>query len=99
MEQNSNAVRRTLGIVCLVVPAGMILLGQTVLRSSLRGAGFLLYWLVCFLFTFAAVSVALVELRSVRRQTRKETRELLQRTLLDIEGKNPATPPAPDDFR
>jgi len=91
--------RRKLGIVCLAVPAGMLILGQTALKSSLSGFAFLAYWLICFLFIIAAIFIALVDLRAVRRQTREETRALLEATLLsELQRKRQDKPGKSDNF-
>ena len=77
--------RRKVGVICLAVPVAMLILGQTAFKSSLDGAAFLVYWFICFLFTLAAMFIALLDIRSVQRQSREETRELLQKTLREIE--------------
>jgi membrane protein implicated in regulation of membrane protease activity len=97
MGFESNSVRRTVGTVCLVVPVAMVILGQTALKNSLQGVAFLTYWLVCVIFTFVAILVALVDLRSVRRQTQEETRALFEKTLADIEGQRGEKPTSPDE--
>ena len=84
MGNGSGSARRTVGTVCVMVPVGMVIFGLTALKNTLGGLGFLVYWLICFLFTFAAIIVALIDLRSVRRQTREEAHELLEKTLGDI---------------
>jgi len=83
MGNNSGSLRRTLGIVCLAVPIGMLVLAQTALKSPLANhiGLFLVYWFVCFLFTFAAMFLALAEIRAIRQQTEEETRELIAKTL------------------
>ena len=91
MEQDSDSRRRRLGLGCLVVAAGLLLLGQTILKQFLDDLAFLVYWLACFLFTFAAIFGALIEVRSVRRRTREETRELFEKTIEDIDGEEPET--------
>jgi len=80
-----GSARRAFGTFCLMVPVGMVILGLTALKHSLDGFAFVVYWLICFLFTFAAIIVALIDLRSVQRQTREETQELFEKTLGDIE--------------
>jgi len=85
MGNGFGSVRRAFGAVCLMVPVGMVILGLTALKRSLDGFTFVVYWLICFLFTFAAIVVALIDLRSVQRQTREETQELFEKTLGDIE--------------
>ena len=90
VEQETVSLRRGLGLVCLIGAAVMVILGETVLRSSLEGFGFLIYWLICFLFTFAAMAIALSDLKSVRRQSREEKLKLLRKTLGEL---NPAENP------
>ena len=85
MEKDFGSVRRKMGMVCLAVPAAMVVLGQTALKTSLDGVVFLGYWLVCFLFTSAAMFVALAEIRAVRRQTRQETEALIEKTFDDVQ--------------
>ena len=87
--------RRKLGILCLAVPAGMVVLGQTILKPRLDGLAFLAYWFICFLFTIAAIFIALLDLRAVRRQTRDETRELLEKTFGEAESDSQDKSPPP----
>jgi len=96
MGNARHSVRRKLGVVFIIVPMGMILLGQTILKSRLDGVPFLIYWLVCFAFTFAAIFVALLDLRSIRRQIREETREVFERSLEQIQREGEAKQ-SPDD--
>lgn len=72
---------------CLAVAAGLLIWGQTVLKPLLKDVAFLLYWLACFVFTVAAIFIALLDIRAVRRRVREEQRELIERTLDDIEHK------------
>src|SRR4051794_12054470 len=81
----NGSLRRKLGIVCLAVPGGMVILGQTVLKPSLDGWAFLVYWFICFVFTFIAIFIALVDLRAVRRETRDATQGLVEHALEEIE--------------
>jgi uncharacterized membrane protein YecN with MAPEG domain len=85
MGNGLGSARRIFGTFCLMVPVGMVILGLTALKHSLDGLTFVVYWLVCFLFTFAAIIIALIDLRSVQRQTREETQELFEKALGDIE--------------
>jgi len=71
--------------LCLGIAFGMLVWGQTVLKSHLEGLVFLVYWAVCFLVTTAAIFVALLDLRSLRKSTRQEHRDLLQKTLEELE--------------
>ena len=85
MANAVDARRRWFGLFYLLIASGMLIWGQTILRDRLRGLGFLGYWLVCFGFTGLALLTALVDLRAVRRRTREEQKQLLERTLEDIE--------------
>ena len=85
MPNSADAMRRWLGSFCLVVAAGMLIGGQTVLKARLDGLMFLFYWLACFGFTMAAIFIALLDVRAVRRRNRDEQRELIHRTLEQVE--------------
>jgi hypothetical protein len=66
---------------CLTMAAGMLIWGQTVLEPLLKGIPFLLYWAACFLFTIAAIIIALQDIRAVRRRIREEHKKLIERAL------------------
>jgi len=82
---SADALRRWLGLFCLTVAAGMLIWGQTLLKPYLQGVGFLIYWAFCFFFTFGAIVIALLDVRAMRRRTRREQQELIQRALEDVE--------------
>ena len=83
---SADALRRWLGAFCLTVAAGMLIWGQTLLKPYLQGLGFLIYWSLCFFFTFGAIFIALLDVRAMRRRTRREQQELLERTLDEVEN-------------
>jgi hypothetical protein len=83
---SADALRRWMGLFCLTVAAGMLIWGQTLLKPYLQSLGFLIYWSLCFFFTFGAIFIALLDLRAMRRRTRREQEELLQRALQDVEN-------------
>jgi hypothetical protein len=87
MAGSIEARRRWFGAFYVIVAGGMLIWGQTVLKSTLESdaAAFLIYWLVCFLFTGMAMITALLDLRSVRRRAREQQRRLLVHTLEEIE--------------
>src|SRR2546426_1002906 len=85
MSNSADALRRWLGAFCLAVAAGMLIWGQTILLPYLQGIVFLLYWFLCFAFTFAAIFIACLDLRAVLRRIRNEQAELIQRTLAELE--------------
>lgn len=73
--------RRWPSLLCLAVAGLMLVLGLTVLSPQLRGLGFVIYWLFCFLLTVAALVLAALELRSLQRRVRAAQRELIKQTL------------------
>lgn len=82
-ENTAQAWRRWFGLFFLAVSFGMLVWGQTFLQDRLAGASYLLYWSVCFFFTFLAVTTALLDILLVRRQTRIDRKELLKRAFVD----------------
>ena len=88
MGNSADALRRWLGAFCLAVAFALLIWGETVLKPFLKGFGFFLYWFACFIFTFSAIVIALLDVRAVRRRVQSEQRDLVERTLHDIEKKN-----------
>ena len=88
MSNSADALRRWLGLFCLAVAAGLLIWGQTILKPLLDGLAFVLYWGICFLFTFAAIVIAMLDMRTVRQRTRREQAELIQKTLEKIEAES-----------
>ncbi|HEU0008252.1 MAG TPA: hypothetical protein VFT34_00390 [Verrucomicrobiae bacterium] len=85
MQTPAEALRRWLGLFCLTMAGGMLIWGQTVLKPHLEGLAFLIYWAGCFLFTFAAIGIALLDMRAVRQRVRAEQESLIRRTLANLE--------------
>ena len=85
MPNSAEALRRWWGAFCLAVAAGMLIWGQTVLVPYLKGLIFIIYWFICFLFTIAAILVALIDLRAIRQRVRNEHTELIEKTLREID--------------
>src|SRR6185295_14350266 len=90
MNNSVDALRRGLGMFCLAVASGMLIWGHTVLESHLKGMGFLIYWVVCFLFTIASIVIALLDVHAMLRNIRKERLELFRCALKDIKKGVPA---------
>src|SRR5258706_9523229 len=84
MNNSVDALRRWLGMFCLAVASGMLIWGHTILEPHLKGLGFLIYWIVCFLFTMASIVIALLDVHAMLRNIRKERLELFRRALKDI---------------
>jgi len=81
----------------------MLVAGETGLRNRLHGLGFVLFWLVCFLFTCLAMLVAFWDVAVTRRRVREEQREFLEDTLREIghrkQAQSPTRPGRSDDAR
>ena len=82
---SADAMRRWLGLFCLTMAAGMLIWGQTLLKPLLEGWLYIGYWTIAFVFTFGAIVIALLDIRALRRRTRREQKELLERTLAEVE--------------
>ena len=85
MPSSADALRRWFGLFFLAMAFGMLIWGQTVLQNKLHGVAFLVYWCCCFLFTFAAIFTALLDMRATRKRARAEQQDLLERTLSQLE--------------
>lgn len=80
-----NGIRpRKRSLFFLVVSILMLLLGETVLKHSLGKVSFLVYWMVCFVFTLMAIVFAFLDVAGVQRQAREQQRELLEETIEEI---------------
>jgi len=78
--------RRWFGVFFLLIAAGMLIWGQTILKPYLEGIGFMVYWLGCLAFTGLALVTALLDIWAVRRRTREQQRDLLQRIFEESES-------------
>lgn len=81
METSRVNFRRWAAGVFLAASALMLALGLTLFSGQLKGTDFLIYWLLCFLFTGFAALFALIDMAIIRRQSRNEQRDLIQKTL------------------
>ena len=97
MSANPADVRRRwFGVFFLLIAAGMLIWGQTILKPYLQGIGFVLYWLACMAFTGLALLTALLDIWAVRRRTREQQRDLLQRIFDEVELNEENKPNKPD---
>ena len=81
----ADARRRWFGVFFLMVAAGMLIWGQTLLKPYLEGVGFVVYWVACMGFTALAMFTALLDIWAVRRRTRAQQRELLEHIFEECE--------------
>jgi hypothetical protein len=81
MWTRTDARRRQIGVLFLLTAAALLVAGQTFLQADLgRGLAFLVFWLICFVFTALAIFTALLDLWVVRRRARQEQRNLMAET-------------------
>lgn len=85
------SVRRWLGIVFLGLAAGMLVLGEVLLKDRLKGGAFLGYWGGCFLCVMLAMVTAWLDLRALKRQNREAQRDLMEQAWREL-GNRPAEP-------
>ena len=80
-------MRRWLGLLFLALAFGLLIWGHTILRTKLETdfVLFTFYWGACFVFVFAAIVTALLDIRATRRRAQEEQKDLLQRTINDVE--------------
>src|SRR5262245_30116798 len=81
MSNPQDARRRWFGLFFLFIALGLLIWGETILKPHLKGLGFILYWLLCFICTALAMLTALLDFWIVRHRTRAAQRELLEKTL------------------
>ncbi|HEV2395182.1 MAG TPA: hypothetical protein VG146_22755 [Verrucomicrobiae bacterium] len=94
MGLDATARRRLLGVLVLLAALGMLIAGETVLKQWLSGFRFLVYWLGCFFLTGLAILSAYLDVRALRRETRREERDLIESTIKDIQAEpNPRRNP------
>jgi membrane protein implicated in regulation of membrane protease activity len=84
MDSNTGIRHRKRGMTFLIISVVMLILGETLLRSSLSKVPFILYWMVCFAFTGMAILFAFLDVAGVQRQAREQQRELLEKTIREI---------------
>lgn len=65
----------------------MLVWGETVFEPYLEQAhaAFVIYWAGCFVSTTLAMIVALLDIRAMRLRLRSERKDLVERTLQDLE--------------
>ena len=93
MGSSSDIRRRGLGAFFLLAALGMLVAGETLLRERMSPLVFLLFWLVCLLFTCLALFIAFLDVTAIRRRIRDEQRALFENTLRDIARRKQPDPP------
>ena len=99
MALDATARRRWIGALFLLAALAMLIAGETLLQGRLTDAGFIVFWLCCFVFTGLAVIVAFLDVRALQDRVRRDQRDLFETTLKKIETdartkrKAPNSPP------
>jgi hypothetical protein len=75
---------RWLAALFLAAALIMLVTGQTLLRERLHQFGFVIFWMTCFVFTFLAMCLALLDAAVTRHRAREEQRAFFERTFEDI---------------
>ena len=99
MALDATTRRRWLGALVLLAALGMLIGGETVLKGKLQNLAFILYWLVCFVFTGLAMLIAFLDARALQIKIRQEEHDLFAKTLKQIETEAKATPRRPGRSR
>ncbi len=84
MHKISQQWRRLAAIFTLSITILLLVSGQTFLKSELTGKRYVIYWLFCLLFTVLSILLALVEVRFISEQSRREYKELKDKTIDDL---------------
>ncbi len=71
-------LRRLASGFCLATSLLMLVPGLTFLSRRLSGTALAVYWLTCFLLTGVAAIIALIDIMLLRRELRKQERELMK---------------------
>jgi hypothetical protein len=85
MGLDVTARRRLIGGLALIAALAMLVVGETAFKGHLKEISFLVYWLVCFVFTGIAIVAAFLDARALQQRTRREQRDLFEATLRQIE--------------
>jgi hypothetical protein len=85
MNNQTRTRRRRFGAICIALAIGMLIAGETVLKTKLSGVALLCYWLACFVLTALAAGAAIIDAARVRSQLREQQRSLIEETLQQVE--------------
>jgi membrane protein implicated in regulation of membrane protease activity len=86
MLTSVDARRRWFGTFFLIIAGGLLVWGLTFLAPTLlrNPALFVAYWLTCFALTILSFSIAVYDMRVVRRRIREEQRSAFNRAFADV---------------
>lgn len=84
MQNLSQNWRRWFATLALALTVLLLLIGQTFLKPILTGKFYIVYWLICLFFTVFSILLALVELRFINEESKKEHKELISKTVSEL---------------
>jgi hypothetical protein len=70
---------RWFGAFFLIAAAGQLIWGLTLLKPHLSGLSYLVYWLICLVFTGLSILAALLDMRAIRKRVQDEQRQILDK--------------------
>jgi len=85
MPHQATSKRRLLGTLSLAGAVALLVVGDTFLKGKLTPLALLIFWICCLGLTGVAVATALLDIRALRRATRREQLDLFEKTLRGIE--------------
>ncbi|MGC8828494.1 MAG: hypothetical protein ACP5TE_01810 [Verrucomicrobiia bacterium] len=84
MQDFSRNSRQLYAVISLITTIFLLVGGQTVFKSYLVGKYYIVYWLFCLFFAVLSILLAILQLRSIGEQSRKEYKELVSKTIFDL---------------
>jgi hypothetical protein len=90
MLTSVDARRRWFGLFFLILAGGQLVWGLTFLGSILlrNPPLFVFYWLTCFSLTILSFSIAIYDLRIMRRRLREEQKSAFNKAFSDVVEKS-----------
>jgi len=78
-----NSRVRWFGSFFLIMAAGQLIWGQTLLKPYLSGLAYIFYWLICLVFTGLAMIMALLDMRSIRIHIHEQHRQIIKKAFFE----------------
>ncbi len=76
--------RRWSAVFSLIITIFLLISGLTFFKPKLFGKSFIIFWLICFFFTVLSILLALVELRFINYQSKREQKALIEKTIDEL---------------
>lgn len=94
MTESPTPRSRPYSLIFLGISTLLLFAGLTVLKPYLHQKVFIFYWITCFAFNGLTLLTALLDLRAIRRNSKKEHKHLMEDTLLDKFPEKSQPPPS-----